>query len=50
MPLGIYVKPKDIPLSPKDIYGPVFATLRHPKDGALLTKVLLSQLSFSQES
>ena len=27
MPLGIYVKPKDIKLSPKDIYGPIFNTL-----------------------
>ena len=27
LPLGIYVKPKNITLSPKDIYGPVFVTI-----------------------
>jgi hypothetical protein len=42
MPLGIYVKPKDITLSPKDIYGPVFATLRHPKDGSADESVVVS--------
>jgi len=26
LPLGIYVKPKDVTLSPKDVYGPVFVT------------------------
>ena len=41
MPLGIYVKPKDIPLSPKDIYGPVFATMQYktPSEGPVIVSI-----------
>lgn len=34
MPLGIYTKPEDIKLSPKDIYGPIFATLEFKQNGS----------------
>jgi hypothetical protein len=45
MPLEIYVKPKDIPLSPKDITVQALLLFDIPRM-AVLTKVLLSQLSF----
>jgi hypothetical protein len=35
LPLGIYVKPPNITLSPKDIYGPIFATKTYEPEGGM---------------
>jgi GMC oxidoreductase len=42
LPLGIYVKPKSIKLSPKDIYGPVFATTVLNPEGVDQDKIVVT--------